>query len=316
MNNFLYCLDENYNLQALTSIFSLLDNVDEKVNIYVIHKNPKSFKLIEKKIVNHNNLNKIEIIKFNSNNKYFPNIKGTHVSEATYYRLYIEDLVPCYVNEILYLDCDVVCLTSPLKELQKLSKRIKSTEQIIAVHTELFRAEENEEIFLNLEDTLKKYFNAGVMYIDLQRWRDFAIQQKAEIIIKEKQDNLTYWDQDVLNILFNGNYFELDEKFNFKIGGNNYFDESVSVPYDTVFVHYMGSKKPWTLEGLSSKHSSFYQNYYYIVNPGEYHIVNNWRVHSFIIFLKNTLNLKYFKNTKFSVLLKSYLKTLKKREKN
>ena len=50
MNNFLYCLDENYNFQALTSIFSLLDNVDEKVNIYVIHKNPKSFSVIKKKL--------------------------------------------------------------------------------------------------------------------------------------------------------------------------------------------------------------------------------------------------------------------------
>ena len=35
--NFLYCFDENYNFQALTSMISLLDSVDEEINIYVIH---------------------------------------------------------------------------------------------------------------------------------------------------------------------------------------------------------------------------------------------------------------------------------------
>ena len=32
MINFLYCLDENYNIQAFTSILSLLDNLSEKAN--------------------------------------------------------------------------------------------------------------------------------------------------------------------------------------------------------------------------------------------------------------------------------------------
>ena len=312
MKNFLYCLDENYNLQALTSIFSLLDNVDQKINIYIIHKNPNSFIEIEKKIINHKNMNKLLTIKFNSKTTFFPNTKGTHVSEATYYRLFIEDLIPTNISEIIYLDCDVICLRNPLEELKELSKIIESSEHTIAVHTEFLRNEENNEFFLNLKDTLKKYFNAGVMYIDLKRWRNFAVQQKSEIIIKDSQNNLTYWDQDVLNILFNGNYLELNEKFNFKIGGDKYFDDSISVSSDTVFIHYMGSKKPWTLEGLTSKHSSYYQNYFNIVNPGEYHIVNNWRLHSIIIFLKNTLNLTYLKYTKFTVLLISYLKTLVK----
>ena len=38
MLNFLYCCDENYNLQFQTSVFSLLENISEKINIYLIHK--------------------------------------------------------------------------------------------------------------------------------------------------------------------------------------------------------------------------------------------------------------------------------------
>ena len=35
--NFLYCFDSNYNIQAFTSIISLLKNTSRKINIYVIH---------------------------------------------------------------------------------------------------------------------------------------------------------------------------------------------------------------------------------------------------------------------------------------
>ena len=35
--NFLYCFDKNYNIQALVSIYSLLENITEKINIHIIH---------------------------------------------------------------------------------------------------------------------------------------------------------------------------------------------------------------------------------------------------------------------------------------
>ena len=45
MLNFVYCFDENYNSQALTSINSLLQQTSKPVNIYIIHENPKTFNL-------------------------------------------------------------------------------------------------------------------------------------------------------------------------------------------------------------------------------------------------------------------------------
>ena len=43
MLNILYCLDENYNVQASNSIYSILENTKDKINVYIIHKNPESF---------------------------------------------------------------------------------------------------------------------------------------------------------------------------------------------------------------------------------------------------------------------------------
>ena len=88
--NILYCFDENYNLQALTSMNSLLDEVSEKVDIYIIHNNPDTFNSLSKNIESHKNTRSINITKFEKENLNFPNVVNSHVSEATYYRLFIE----------------------------------------------------------------------------------------------------------------------------------------------------------------------------------------------------------------------------------
>ena len=53
MINLLYCLDENYNYQALTSMISVLDKSTIKINLYVIHKNLHSFGNVPKIINKH-----------------------------------------------------------------------------------------------------------------------------------------------------------------------------------------------------------------------------------------------------------------------
>ena len=48
------------------------------------------------------------------------------------------------------------------------------------------------------------------MFIDLNKWRQKLIQMRSLEIITNKNIDLVFWDQDVLNILFNGEYLELD----------------------------------------------------------------------------------------------------------
>ena len=82
MNNFVFAVDENYNHQLFYSIYSLLDNIDSKINLYIIHKNPMTFSNF------HNLLNKdfdnfnLYIYKFEYSSFYFPKVENRHVSEA------------------------------------------------------------------------------------------------------------------------------------------------------------------------------------------------------------------------------------------
>ena len=46
MLNFLYAFDKNYNTQAFVSIYSVLQNVTEKINLYLIlsfDKSPENY---------------------------------------------------------------------------------------------------------------------------------------------------------------------------------------------------------------------------------------------------------------------------------
>ena len=61
-------------------------------------------------IINHKNLNKITINTFDLKHKDFPNIENSHVSEATYYRIYLNEFLPSDTNSILYVDADIIFL--------------------------------------------------------------------------------------------------------------------------------------------------------------------------------------------------------------
>ena len=76
MINFLYCLDENYNIQAFTSILSLLDNLSEKANFFIIHRNLDRFKKIPSIISKHEKLNKLTTYSFSNLYDNFPNVNN------------------------------------------------------------------------------------------------------------------------------------------------------------------------------------------------------------------------------------------------
>ena len=49
MLNILYCFDQNYNKQAATSISSLANNLNENIDIFIIHEEPNTFEKYTRK---------------------------------------------------------------------------------------------------------------------------------------------------------------------------------------------------------------------------------------------------------------------------
>ena len=75
-----------------------------------------------------------------------------------------------------------------------------------------------DEVLKRLEMNSQNYFNAGFMIIDLEKWRTQQIKAGLIQTLEKKQESLKYWDQDLLNSFFDGNYVDIDEKFNLQDG--------------------------------------------------------------------------------------------------
>ena len=299
--NILYCFDENYNLQALTSMNSLLDEVSEKVDIYIIHNNPDSFNSLSNNIESHKNTRSITITKFEKENLNFPNVANSHVSEATYYRLFIERLLPNSLDNVLYLDADIICIADPIKEIKENFNNLSNTKKTVASVFENFSPMEIKELETRLNINANNYFNAGVMFIDLEKWRKKSIESLSIEIIKEKNKELKFWDQDILNIIFNDDVFEISNSLNYIIN----IEKQTTIPTATRFIHYAGSFKPWTVRGAIEKNSIHYMNQFRKLGLGKFHLTHSWKVSSISYLIKSILSLK-IKNTRypFSFILK------------
>ncbi len=300
-HNILYCFDEIYNHQGYSSIISLLDCVEEKINIFIIHNQDLSENDLPKIISNHKNLNQIKIYKFKDLNHNFRNLDNNHISVATYFRMFIENYIDKEINYITYLDADTICIKNPLEELNKTIEKLENSNFILGARTE---KQTNKEVYDRL-GIKSNYFNAGVMVINLKKWRN----QKLTKLLVERMNSLgekiVHWDQDVLNSYFDGEFLEIKESLNFNALNTDRLNEEVKI------THYIGSKKPWYLSGIFQPGSEYYHENYSKVNTNRYHIVHTWKKSSLIDFFKGLVTLKIFKLKNPYQFIKSFANSFK-----
>jgi len=296
----LYCFDENYNTQGFSSIYSLLNKSSIKLNINIIHKSISDVNLLPKQILNHKNLNNINVYKFINKGYDFPNINGSHVSEATYYRLFIEDYLPNSIQQFVYMDADIVCVNDPSPDIEIEVNKLKTSDKVISCKTELY-FNENNEAFNRLKMNSNEYFNAGLMVIDLKKWRDQRIKLGILDLLQEEYNNLKYWDQDLLNCFFDGKYIKLDEKFNkvIDLAAYEYTNFSISnkdFKKNAIFVHYAGSHKPWNINGILCNLSEIYQQNFRDLFGSKYHITHKMKRLSIYYLIRSFINFSFFKS--------------------
>ena len=277
---------------ALTSIISLLDNVDERVKIHLMHDFDLEEKLIPIKIKNHMNLESINFIKFNDDFSLFPNTKKSHVSRATYYRLFLEDYFKDELDEIVYLDSDTVIIKNPLPYFKNVFHEMDNSGNAIACFPH-FSVPTHDPRNISIGINSGLYFNAGVMLINLKMWNMLDIKQKSQEIIYEKKEQLMLWDQDVLNIIFDGKFYFLDSAYNHSIDLLTFDSMQKEIIKKKVFIiHFFGKVKPWTISGIRFDATEYYQKEFRKLFSNKYHIVKNKQLGTFKPFLDVIYNKK------------------------
>ena len=172
--------------------------------------------------------------------------KNSPQSYATYYRLYLTELLPPYIKKVIYMDGDIIVRQSllPLWET-KLDNCAVAV--VIEAHSD----------DLSLIDRLgypqeKGYFNAGLLLINLDYWRENNLLITFKAFMKEHADGIKYNDQDVLNYTLQDSKKYLPIKYNLQAGflwvGKHYTSivnkEIKEAIGDCVILHFTGPK-PW-----------------------------------------------------------------------
>lgn len=132
---------------------------------------------------------------------------------STCFRLLAPDLLPDDVTRVIYLDCDIIVDTDlmPLWNYDLSGMAIGAVTEEEGNNSVLING--IKELFNN-GDLPQKYFNAGVMVMDLKQIRASRLHHKAIQLIKEHQENLLYPDQDALNIALCNNWKPIPLKWN------------------------------------------------------------------------------------------------------
>lgn len=286
---------------AFTSIISLLDNIDEKIRINLMNDFNLSAENLPIEIRSHENLDSYNFIQFNDDFSIFPNTKRSHVSRATYYRLFLEDYFDNEFEEIIYLDSDTVIIKNPLPYFKNMFNEMNKDDKTIACFPH-FSTPTNDPRCLSIGIKSGLYFNAGVMLINIKNWKRFDIKKKSKKIIYEKKDKLMLWDQDVLNIIFDGNFSFLDSIYNYSLDMHRLDDfKKEKIENQVYILHYFGKVKPWNISGIKFNASEYYQREFRKIYPNKYHIVKNRQIGIFkplidLILNKELKRLKYPKS--------------------
>ena len=168
-----------------------------------------------------------------------------HVSRETYLRIFSADILPADLEKVVYLDGDVV-VVGDLRELWQ----IELGDCILAAAPDHFR--QDRKTTLGLAGN-KAYVNAGVLLINLARWREEALTQRLVRYIEKAGTRLELHDQDAINGVLHGNILVLDRRWNVQAPMFRAVRRCFPKEYDKIraatrrpaIIHYSGAEKPW-----------------------------------------------------------------------
>lgn len=293
MFNIVYSFDENYNQQAFVSICSLMEKISRDCNIFILHKDGISFKNYEKELLkNFRNL-KLSIFTFVNEGYFFPKLDSAHVSEATYYRLYFDKYIPNDIEYFLYIDADVICMNDPSETIDYVFSELSKSKYVIAAREELASSTGEVSRRKSLGVT-SAYFNAGIFFINFNSLLNDGTFEILRTKTKELEKEIVFWDQDILNSFYNGNFLKLQSNLNFNPNDITDLSKVTNKSY-IKFLHYQGSNKPWNIDGIFSKYSIYYHKIYKKYGLGTYHITTTWKTYTLKKFINSIFTLKFLK---------------------
>lgn len=249
--NIVFSADNNYAQFMGVALCSLFENKKDNylIDVYVLdggvsNKNKEKLKILENKY-------NFKIIYIKIDISFFKDFFiSDHITQATYYRIMMPELLP-NLKKILYLDCDIIVL-GDIYELYNIN-----IDNYFFAAVEEPVTDRQKELGMPINT---KYFNAGIMLINLKKWQEFNVSKKLIDFIKNNSKKLKYWDQDAMNAILYNKWLNIHSKNNYTtlLTRNSI---SKTEKDDISIIHYTEMLKPWN---YLSKHPLKKEYFYYL----------------------------------------------------
>lgn len=215
MFNVCFAADDNYSSYLDIVLISLFENNNfDDINVFILDSG-----------ISEDNAGIIE----NTCNKYGGNVSFINVenieekldislnkmkvkgkfSLATYSRLFLVSLLPNDIDKVLYLDCDALILGS-FEPIWKIDLSDYLAGGVLALNG-------NEDVKKAIDlDSSDKYINAGMLLVNLKKWREENIEEKLmEELVRLNSKGIHFgMDQGVINSVLKGSICILNPEFN------------------------------------------------------------------------------------------------------
>ncbi len=238
--------DDNYAQHLGVTIASILKNAkkQDELFFYILDGGIKEEN--KQNLLSLQKIRKFDIKFIEINEDDFKNcpLVGNHITIATYYRFLIPTFLPD-LDKVLYLDCDMIIEDS----LSKLYAEDISDYWIGGVE-DLGYYYHRREL---KRETESFYINAGMILMNLKKWREDNIEEKLFNFAEENKEILIHQDQDVINMVLNQKSKPLDYKWNVqdsfyrKTDRNRHPNTKLleKAKKRPSIMHYTGPTKPW-----------------------------------------------------------------------
>ncbi|MEV4948929.1 glycosyltransferase family 8 protein [Streptomyces sp. NPDC053755] len=180
-----------------------------------------------------------------------------HLNRNVYGRWFLPELLPPVYRRMIYLDADVLVLgdASLLWHVALGGHPFAAAQDKgIPYVSSPYGVPDYRELRLSAR---AKYFNAGVMVIDLDRWRKLRIRERA-LSYARTHPAMRFADQEALNAVAAGRWAEFPRAWNCPAEDEIFEEGQGARPR---IIHFLGPGKPWLGASHATRCQAVYGTY-------------------------------------------------------
>ena len=239
-----FSCDDNYIPFLGVAIKSLIENSTQENDyfIYVLHSN---LDIENMKIITNMEKENVSICFIDVSEKLIRfgerlNLRD-YYTVAIYFRIFIPNMFPL-LDKAIYLDSDMVILDdiAKLYSIDLGDMLLGGVSDSIIAYRHEFR--DYAELGCGIYP-YTKYFNSGMMLMNLKGMRDFDLEGKFEYLFNKYHFDTVCPDQDYLNVICKDKVLYVDGGWDKMAIDDNYDGKPM-------IVHYNNFAKPWQQDGI------------------------------------------------------------------